>query len=128
MTSGNSNTVAYKHCSRCGTVKAIDAFRVVKRKRGDYPYGFCRACEVETQRKHRAERKFQNSLEAMIEAVGTPPCDTCFRRDRCAKVPVPCWRFDAYVEGGQITVDQSTKSDSTGVVDASISRSVGAAR
>lgn len=102
MTSANSNTVAYKHCSRCNTVKTEDAFRVVKRKRGNYLYCFCRECENADNRRRIAERKFGNSLEAMIEAVGTPPCDTCFRRDRCAKDPVPCWRFDAYVEGGSI--------------------------
>jgi hypothetical protein len=112
MTTANFNTAAaYKHCSACGLVKPNDAFRYVTRKRGGYLYAHCRECEREDNRRRKAERKFGNSLEAMFEAVGTPPCDTCFRWDRCAKVPVPCWRFDAYVEGGMPQKSESPDRD-----------------
>jgi hypothetical protein len=108
MTTANSNTVPYKHCSACGLVKPNDAFRYITRKRGGYLYTHCRECEREYNRRRNAERKFGNSLDALIEAVGTPPCDTCFRRDRCARDPVPCWRFDVYVEG--VSIPQTSES------------------
>jgi hypothetical protein len=30
-----------------------------------------------------------------------PPCETCFRRERCEKAPVDCYRFDYWAETGK---------------------------
>ena len=104
MTANVTTTVpiGHKHCTSCDQVLPRSGFRHIKDKRNSgrgYLASFCLECERRYKREGMAKSKQAEQWVRLQKLVGTPPCDGCFRRDRCAVDPIPCWRFDAYVEG-----------------------------
>ena len=88
-----------KTCTQCGERKPLESFQR-EPSRNRYTSA-CKACIAAGKAKYWEKQRQKQEAARFAAAIGQPPCDGCFRRERCAVQPVPCWRFDVYVETGK---------------------------
>lgn len=88
-----------KTCTQCEQDKPLEEFPW-EPSRNRYGSA-CRPCLAAGKAKYWERQRQKQDAARFAAAIGQPPCDGCFRRERCAVQPVPCWRFDVYVETGK---------------------------
>ena len=88
-----------KTCTQCEQDQPLEEFPW-EPSRNRYSSA-CRPCLAAGKAKYWEKQRQKQDAARYAAAIGQPPCDGCFRRERCAVQPVPCHRFDHYVHTGK---------------------------